>query len=135
MRILVTGGSGFIASHAAGQPPEHGNEDVINDHEPPRYPSAVQLVPGVYRDEQRPSPTLKSTEIVYHLAAEANVNRFYESPLYSDDVTAGGTLCVLEAARIAGVGRVILASTEWVYGTVPGPARQSITEDAPFAQD
>ena len=42
---------------------------------------------------------------------------------------------MLEAAKVAGVRRVILASTEWVYGTVQGPERHVIGEETPFAQD
>jgi UDP-glucose 4-epimerase len=77
----------------------------------------------------------KSGDIVYCLAAESNVNRFLESPLFSDDITAGGTLSVLEAARRTGVARVLLASTEWVYGSLPEAGDENITEDTPFTEN
>ena len=76
---------------------------------------------------------LKSGDVVYLLAAEANVNRFLESPLYSNDITANATLSVLEAARRTGAARVILASTEWVYGSLPEAGEENIIEDTPYA--
>ena len=74
-------------------------------------------------------------DLVYHLAAEANVNRFFESPLFSNDVTASATLCVLEAARRRAVGRVLLASTEWVYGSIEDAGDGQITEETAVAQN
>jgi UDP-glucose 4-epimerase len=74
----------------------------------------------------------KGREVVYLLAAEANVNRFFESPMFSNDITANTTLSVLEAARRTGIARVILASTEWVYGSLPEAGDENITEDTPY---
>jgi UDP-glucose 4-epimerase len=133
VKVVVTGGSGFIGSHVVDQLVERGHEVTIYDLEAPGHGQRCAFVRGDVRDVQRLSLTLKGCEIVYHLAAEPNVNRFYESPLYSNDVTAGGTLCVLEAARMSGVGRVVLASTEWVYATSPDP-NATITEETAYAQ-
>jgi len=138
--IVVTGGSGFIGSHVVDQLLAQGREVAIYDLQPPRYGQRCAFIRGDVRDVQRLTAALQGCEVVYHLAAESNVNRFYESPLYSHDVTAGSVLCVLEAARTCKVGRVILASTEWVYGTAPGgegwgsDKRTPITEATPYAQ-
>jgi UDP-glucose 4-epimerase len=62
------------------------------------------------------------------------VSRFFESPLFSNDITASGTLSVLEVARRTGVARN-LASTEWVYGSLPETGGEKITEDTPCTED
>jgi UDP-glucose 4-epimerase len=110
------------------------NHDVtIYDVDAPRYGQGCGFVRGDTRDLDRMTSAATNADIVYHLAAEANVNRFFESPLFSNDITAGATLVVLEAARRAGSARVILASTEWVYGSVEERGDEQITEETPVA--
>ncbi len=133
MKIIVAGGSGFIGSHVVDVLLERGHEVLIYDLEAPRYGQACAFVRGDTRDIDRLLQVLKNGDILYLLAAEANVNRFLESPLFSNDVTANAALSVLEAARRAGAARVILASTEWVYGSLPEAGEENITEDTPYA--
>jgi len=133
MKIIVTGGSGFIGSHVVDTLLEQGHEVLIYDVEAPRYEQSCAYVRGDVRDIDRMARVIESGDIVFHLAAEANVNRFFESPVYSTDITANATLSVLEAARRKKAARVLLASTEWVYGSLPEEGDEAITEDTPFA--
>ncbi|MCL2877740.1 MAG: NAD-dependent epimerase/dehydratase family protein [Acidobacteria bacterium] len=136
MKIVVTGGSGFIGSHVVDVLLEQGNEVVVYDLDAPRYNQPCAFVRGDIRDIERLTQTLKGTDIVYMLAAEANVNRFFESPVFSNDITAGGTLSSLEAVRRSGGrARAILASTEWIYGSLPEAGDEYITEETPYAQN
>ncbi len=131
MKIIVAGGSGFIGSHVVDALIEQGHEVLIYDLEAPHYGQACAFVRGDVRDVDRMVQVLQGREIVYLIAAEANVNRFFESPLFSNDITANATLSVLEAARRTKIARVILASTEWVYGSLAEAGDEIITEDTP----
>jgi len=135
MKIIVAGGSGFIGSHIVDVLLEQGQEVLVYDLEAPRYAQACSFVRGDTRDVDRMVHLFQSEDVVYLIAAEANVNRFYESPLFSNDITANATLSVLEAARRTGVARVILASTEWVYGSLAGSEGEEITEDTPCTEN
>jgi UDP-glucose 4-epimerase len=135
MKIVVAGGSGFIGSHVVDVLLDKGHEVLIYDLEAPHYSQKCGFVRGDTRDIDRMTQVFKSGDVVYLIAAEANVNRFFESPLFSNDITATATLSVLEAARRTGVARVILASTEWVYGSLPEAGEEFITEDTPYTEN
>jgi UDP-glucose 4-epimerase len=132
MKIIVAGGSGFIGSHVVDVLLEQGREVLIYDLETPRYHQSCAFIRGDTRDIDRMVQIFKDGDIVYMIAAEANVNRFFESPLFSNDITSNATLSVLEAARRTGVTRVLLASTEWVYGSIAESGEEKITEETPY---
>jgi UDP-glucose 4-epimerase len=135
MNIIVTGGAGFIGSHVVDELLAQQHEVTIYDLEQPRFNQPCAFVRGDVRDLERLTGVAAKADIIYHLAAEANVNRFFESPLFSNDITASATMTVLEAARRAGGKRVILASTEWIYGTLEEAGSEQITEETPYAQN
>ena len=134
MKVIITGGSGFIGSHVVDEVLAAGHEVTIYDTEAPRFGQKCGYVRGDIRDIDRLSASARGADVMYNLAAEANVNRFFESPVYSNEVTSHGTLCVLESARRAGNCRVVLASTEWIYGSVAASGDEQITEETPYAQ-
>jgi UDP-glucose 4-epimerase len=136
MKIVVAGGSGFIGSHVVDVLLERGNEVLIYDLEAPHYSQPCSFIRGDTRDVDRMTQVLKAGDIIYLIAAEANVNRFFESPRFSNDITSNAALSVLEAARRVSASRVILASTEWIYGSLPESEEESvITEDTPYTQN
>lgn len=140
MKILITGGSGFIGSHVVDVLLEQGNEVVIYDLDSPRFSQPVKYIKGDTGDIERLTASTKGFDMIYHLAAEANVNRFYESPLYSNQITSSNTLNVLECAKRNEIKRVLLASTEWIYGTAESNdeakiSEANITEETIYAQN
>lgn len=135
MKILVTGGSGFIGSHLADVLIEQGHDVTIYDLDAPHYNQKCMYVRGDVNDLSRISSVTQGFDYIYHLAAESNVNRFYESPYYSNHITSNSTLNVLECARRNDIKRVLLASTEWVYGSIEGDETEHITEETPYAQN
>jgi UDP-glucose 4-epimerase len=119
VRVLVTGGSGFIGSHVVDKLRARGHEPVIYDLRPspwhldPAHP--VDTVLGSITDREALERALHSCDAVAHLAAVADVNDVHASPEDAERVNARGTVAVLEACRRAGVKRVLYASTIWVY--------------------
>ena len=117
MRVLVTGGSGFIGSHVVDKLRARGHEPVIYDLRPSPWHEhgTVDTVLGSITDREALERALHSCDAVAHLAAVADVNDVHASPEDAERINARGTVAVLEAARRAGVSRIVYASTIWVY--------------------
>jgi nucleoside-diphosphate-sugar epimerase/UDP-N-acetylglucosamine:LPS N-acetylglucosamine transferase len=121
MRVLVTGGSGFIGSHVVDKLRARGHEPVIYDLRPSPWHQGVggsdrvDTVLGSITDREALERALHSCDAVAHLAAVADVNDVHASPEDAERVNARGTSAVLEACRRAGVKRIVYASTIWVY--------------------
>jgi UDP-glucose 4-epimerase len=124
MRVLVTGGAGFIGSHVVDALLAAGHEPVIFDVRRPGRRSATgpEAVRGDVRDRAALTKATGGCDAVIHLAAAADVDAVERDPREAEDVNTRGTLNVLEAVRAAGVPRVMYASTIWVYSDVAADA-------------
>jgi UDP-glucose 4-epimerase len=130
MRVLVTGGSGFIGSHVVDRLLEAGIAPRIFDLVPsPYHQGEVDTVLGDLLDTEALRRAMESCDTVVHLAGAADVEIVVEDPSSAEQTNAHGTLSMLEAARRAGVSRVIYGSTIWVYGE---SCEGVIDEEAPL---
>ncbi|EMA06590.1 UDP-glucose 4-epimerase [Haloarcula vallismortis] len=135
MRILVTGGAGFIGGHLAERFVTDGHDVVVLDNFDPFYDTRIKnhtvevcreradegdgtyrLVEGDVRDADLVTELVEEADYVYHQAAQAGVRPSVQNPRKYDDVNVDGTLNVLDAARGTGIERVVLASSSSVYG-------------------
>jgi len=126
MRCVVTGGAGFIGSNLAEALLAEGHSvAVIDDFSTGRpeniasFGEDIDLFEGDIRDEALLARAFEGAEVIFHQAAVPSVPRSIERPWQSHDVNASGTLRVLLAARAAGAGRVVYASSSSVYGDTP----------------
>ncbi len=122
MKVLVTGGAGFIGSHVVDRLLQEGHDVVVVDNlvtgKRKNVPKAVQFykldienhkLERIFRNE-RPS-------VVFHLAAQMNVRRSVEDPMFDAQVNVLGTLNVLEQASKHGARKVIFSSSGGaIYG-------------------
>ena len=129
MRVLVTGGAGFIGSHVVDALVDAGHEPRIFDVVSSPWHDSVDTVIGDLTDLDALAATAQDCDAIAHLAAIADVNHVAADPAYAERVNAGGTANVLEAAKAATVGRVVYASTIWVYDNVEA---DSVDEDTPL---
>ena len=118
MRVLVTGGAGFIGSHVVDRLLASGHEPRIFDLRPPIPEHAtVESVRGDIRDREAVIAAARNCDVIAHLAASADVGTVERQPCAAEELNASGTLHVLEAARETGA-RVLYASTIWAYSDV-----------------
>src|SRR4051794_34183153 len=117
LRVLVTGGSGFIGSHVVGVLllPRHGPVNFDRAESPYHSPGDLETVRGEATDVEAMAAAMDGCDAVIHLAAMADVNDVQADPVGAEEANSHATLAVLEAARRAGVGRVVYGSTIWVY--------------------
>jgi UDP-glucose 4-epimerase len=130
MRILITGGAGFIGSHLANQLHLRGHFvrvlDDLSSGDPAKLATGINFTRGDVRDIPKLWSLLQGVELVYHLAARVSVPASILYPREYNDVNVGGTVALLEACRDVGVRRVILGSSATVYGN---QARQPVHEE------
>lgn len=129
MRVLVTGGSGFIGSHVIDALLEAGHEIRNYDLRPSPYHDSelAETVLGDLNDHATLVRALDGCDAAIHLAASADVGIVVEDPVGAEEANARGTLGVLEACREVGIERVVYGSTIWVYD---GSSEDPVTEDS-----
>jgi UDP-glucuronate 4-epimerase len=135
-RVLVTGAAGFIGSHVAEALLARGDEVVGLDNFDPFYDRAVKernLEPlrraptfhFVEADIARHALPLDQVAVIVHLAARPGVRPSLEDPAAYSETNVTGTVRVFEAARRAGIARIVFGSSSSVYGN---------QTSAPFAE-
>lgn len=139
MRILVTGGAGFIASHIAdafiSQGHTVGIVDNLSSGRRENVNPKAEFFEADIRDRDKIEEIFKSfrPEIIDHHAAQINVRRSVEDPVYDATVNIIGSLNLLELSKEYGVKRFVFASTGGaIYGDVGGLADES-TPTAPIS--
>ncbi|HIL10815.1 MAG TPA: NAD-dependent epimerase/dehydratase family protein, partial [Candidatus Latescibacteria bacterium] len=142
-QYLVTGGAGFIGSHLCRRLLADGHAvRVIDDLSSGQRDNLaeiideVELVVGDLRDEDLLDKVLRGVDYALHHAAVASVQTSVERPLFEQEVNAVGTLRFFEAARRAGVGRVVFAASAAAYGnnpTVPKREQMIPEPESPYA--
>lgn len=132
MRVLITGGAGFLGSNLANRLVSDGHTVLVLDDltagDPRRLAPEVLFTRGNVKDVPRLWTLLQDVDCVYHLAARVRVPESIYYPGDYNDVNVGGTVCVMEAMRDTGVRRVVFASSGALYGE---QAQQPIAEDRP----
>lgn len=130
MKILVTGGAGFIGSHLVDRlVKDRAGEVVVIDNFSrgkieylAESRSQISVVDGDIRDAELLKTEMSGVELVYHLAAQSNVLDGFRDPDAAFEANVIGTYQVLKAAAESGVKRVVFSSSREVYGdpdTVP----------------
>lgn len=141
MNILVTGGAGFIGSHVCESLLGRGHHLAVVDSFDPFYDAAVKrenlaaisesgsfdFLQVDVRDAAQIQEICRSRSIdaIVHLAARPGVRQSLGDPVTYESINIGGTIAILEAARHAGVRKIVFASSSSVYGPqCPAPFRE-----------
>lgn len=139
-RCLVTGGAGFIGSHIAESLVARGDEvRVLDDLSTGKRENLasvadhIEFVEGDIRDLAACRRAVEGVGTVFHEAALASVARSVEDPLLNHAINVTGTLNMLVAARDAGVGSFVLASSSAVYGDDPALPKVEGREGRPVS--
>ncbi len=123
MKCLVTGGAGFIGTNLVRALLDRGDEVRVLDNfatgkreNVQDIVDRVELIEGDIRSYHIVRDAVDSTDVIFHQAALPSVPRSVKDPITTHEVGTNGTLNILQAARDAGVRRVLFAGSSSVYG-------------------
>jgi UDP-glucose 4-epimerase len=122
MKVIVTGGFGFIGSHIVDRLIEEGHQVIVIDNESAECHEQFYHNPKAHNykfdicDYENIRPLFEGVDYVFHLAAEARIQPSLINPLLTVRTNSLGTSTILQCAREAGVKRVIYSSTSSAYG-------------------
>ncbi|WP_282942384.1 NAD-dependent epimerase/dehydratase family protein [Paenibacillus sp. RC67] len=130
MKAVVTGGAGFIGSHLVEALVDQNHEVHVIDNLSTGqlshvHPSAYLHIENIYRKESSAIIEKVKPDIVFHLAAQVDVQRSIQDPNEDADINIGGTIRLLSACKEASVRKIIFSSSCAVYGDV---SQQKIQE-------
>ena len=136
MKLLVTGGAGFIGSHIVDKLIDLGHEVVVIDNESSQSHFQFYFNPAAtYHkldivDYENTRPLYDGVDYVFHCAAEARIQSTLKKPVQTAQTNVVGTTSVLQCSLEAGVKKVIYSSTSSAYGlkNIP-PLQESMIED------
>ncbi len=133
MRVLVTGGAGFIGSALTPVLLEEQHEVTVVDNLSKGYrrlvPEGVRFIEGDLRDEERLPEWLRGHDAVIHMAAFIEVGRSVEEPLLFAENNIINSVRLLDAMRKADISKIVFSSSACVYGE---PRSLPIREDDPL---
>jgi UDP-glucose 4-epimerase len=134
MKVLVTGGAGFLGGHVASGLRDAGHEVVVHDVvvSAGPYLRGVHVIEGNLLDRKSLVSACRGIDGICHLGGVGDVILAGKDPGLAAESNVVGTANVVEAAREAGVSRIVYASTWEVYGD---PRYQPLDEDHPCAPD
>ena len=136
MRVLITGGAGFIGTALANRLHSAGHHvrviDDLSAGSPENLNREIQFTRGDVSDKPKLWSMLNRVDCVYHLAARVYVSESILYPREYNATNVGGTVALMEAMRDAGVKRVVLASSGAIYGD---QTVESVTENLPPQAD
>ena len=140
LNVLVTGGAGFIGSHVATALVERGDQVCVLDNLSSGHlgnlthiADLVKIVEGDILSLSDVKHAIEGVDLVFHHAALASVPRSVANPRDTHDHCTTGTFNVLDAARQAGVQRLVFAASSSAYGDQPTKVKRETDPPAPLS--
>ncbi|HEY6564906.1 MAG TPA: NAD-dependent epimerase/dehydratase family protein, partial [Pirellulaceae bacterium] len=137
---LVTGGAGFVGSHLVEALVQRGHRVRVLDNFSTGFrrnlaamAGDVEILEGDIADETLVAKAVQGVDCVFHQAALASVPRSVENPLATHRACATGTVVLLDAARRAGVRRVVYAASSSAYGDQPFSSKRECDPPMPLS--
>ncbi|MCC5877983.1 MAG: NAD-dependent epimerase/dehydratase family protein [Candidatus Sumerlaeia bacterium] len=138
MKVLITGGAGFIGSHLAAAWTARGADVVVLDslrsgNRENLVGINCEFVAGLVEDADLVARLARDAAVIHHLAAVVSVPESVENPEETEAINTRGTINVLEAARRGAVRRVVLSSSSAVYGEADRPIHREADLPEPMS--